>query len=66
VLVAMRQMGEAWGNFDREVMRPLFGGPGSSRPGSSDNLAQQPAGVPRSPAGGSNGGVDGSISSLLP
>jgi hypothetical protein len=40
VLVAMRQMGEAWGNFDREVMRPLFGGPGS-RPSSSENIAEQ-------------------------
>jgi hypothetical protein len=41
MLGAMRQMGEAWGHFDRDVMRPLFGGPGSSRPGSSDNVTEQ-------------------------
>ncbi|WIA30258.1 hypothetical protein OEZ86_000348 [Tetradesmus obliquus] len=67
VLVAMRQMGEAWGHFDRDVMRPLFGGPGS-RPSSSENIAgqQQPQpqpGMPQNPAGL---GSSTAGSSLLP
>jgi hypothetical protein len=66
VLVAMRQMGEAWGQFDREVMRPLFGGPGS-RPSSSDNIAeqqqQQQQQQSRSPAGPTSGSAG---SNLLP
>lgn len=35
VMDAMRQVGQAWGAFDRQFMQPMFRGPGTPRDGNS-------------------------------
>lgn len=50
MMTAMRQMGQAWNNFDREVMQPMFGGPSTPRRGQSPT----PGSRRGSPPGSSN------------
>lgn len=47
MLAAMRHVGQVWGEFDRAVMQPVFGGPGSQRgssQGGGDGSQAQPPG----------------------
>jgi hypothetical protein len=45
MLAALRHVGQVWGEFDRSVMQPVFGGPGSQRSssqGGGDGSQTQP------------------------